>query len=240
MPIFNVNPRHILPAVGVAAAMLFGAAPEAQANTTNIKCPVQKIKREVSTSLPGGWWNTPIVSSLQDTKIVTIGGKKALQCRYGAAGNIQRYAPKGRICKAQTGGFRCSTLLVGSIFNPAVKPKTHKTGPISLPQTYQVDFDTGLVRSSGADLWFQAVNSSTLLLTPRNGAKIALGNLKNRGFSGCSRASFSTSRVRLSDVPINSYVCVKTNEGRVSQFRLNGVQGGATTTLKMGYTTWKK
>jgi hypothetical protein len=34
---------------------------------------------------------------------------------------------------------------------------------------------------------------------------------------------------------VGSYVCVKTNQGRISQFRLNGYSG---TTMNLGYTTW--
>lgn len=230
---------YMLPAIGLAAAMFLGSASQAQASTQSISCPVQKIKREVTTSLPGGWWNTPIIASLKDTRVVSIGGKKALQCRYGAAGNIQRYVPSGKICTAKSGGFKCTALYTGTVSSVPVKPQTHKTGPLNLKKTYMADFDKGMVTQNGADIWFQAVNASTLLLTPRNGAKMAIGNLKNRGYAGCSKASYSSSRVLLSDVPINSYVCVKTNEGRISQFRLNSIQGGATTTLKLGFTTWK-
>ena len=41
--------------------------------------------------------------------------------------------------------------------------------------------------------------------------------------------------VPLADIPPGTYVCVKTNQGRISQFRVNGFMG---TTMKLGYTTW--
>lgn len=234
------NIRPMLPAIAVAAGLFFGAAPEAKANSQQISCPVSKVKREITTSLPSGWWNTPLIISLKETKVISIGGKKALQCRYGAAGNIQRYAPTGQICTAKTGGFKCSPILIGTV-TPTFPfaPQTHKTGQLIIKQTYSADFDNGLVTSSGADIWFQAVNSSTFLITPRNGAKMAIGDRSNRGYAGCRNASYSSSRVRLSDIPVDSYVCVKTSQGRISQFRMNQKIGGIQRKLKIGYTTWK-
>ena len=64
---------------------------------------------------------------------------------------------------------------------------------------------------------------------------IALGDGSNRGFDGCSDESFSTDRVSLDDMPPGTYVCMTTDEGRISQFRVNGFMG---TTIKLGYTTW--
>ena len=42
-------------------------------------------------------------------------------------------------------------------------------------------------------------------------------------------------RVPLADIPPGTYVCAKTDQGRISQFRINGFAG---TTMKLGYTTW--
>jgi hypothetical protein len=49
----------------------------------------------------------------------------------------------------------------------------------------------------------------------------------------------SANRVSLRDIPVGSYVCVKTNEGRISQFRVNGISSGSPKTLSLGYTTWQ-
>ena len=66
-------------------------------------------------------------------------------------------------------------------------------------------------------------------------ATIAVGDGSNRGYEGCSAESFSGDDVPLADIPVGTYVCVKTNQGRISQFRVNGFMG---TTMKLGYTTW--
>ena len=89
----------------LAGAMTMMASGAAVAET--ISCPHDQIRREVTTNLPDGWWNTPIVNSLQDTQVTEIGGKTALQCIYGSAGRIQRNAPDGASCTATNTGFSC-------------------------------------------------------------------------------------------------------------------------------------
>ena len=40
-------------------------------------------------------------------------------------------------------------------------------------------------------------------------------------------------------VAVGTYVCVKTNQGRISEFRMNHISGGSPKKLKIGYTTWQ-
>ena len=51
---------------GAAAALITLAAP-AVASAAEINCPASQVRREITTPLPGGWWNTPIVNSLTNT-----------------------------------------------------------------------------------------------------------------------------------------------------------------------------
>jgi uncharacterized protein YraI len=118
---------------------------------------------------------------------------------------------------------------------PPPAPVTHSTGPIALPQTFLANLDNGAVANAGADIWYEAVTAFEKYITPRNGAQLAVGDGSNRGFAGCSVASFSGDSVALEDVPPGTYVCAKTNQGRISQFRVNGFAG---TTMQLGYTTW--
>ncbi|MCF4097736.1 SH3 domain-containing protein [Maritalea mediterranea] len=115
-------------------------------------------------------------------------------------------------------------------------PVTHSTGPINLKSSFMANLDNGNVGSAGADIWYHAVNPVEKYIEPRNGAKLALGDRSNRGYNGCKTESFSSTPISIWEMPVGSYVCVKTNEGRISQFRLNGYAG---TTMKLGYTTWQ-
>ena len=114
-------------------------------------------------------------------------------------------------------------------------PVTFSTGPIDLQQTFTANLDNGNVGGAGVDIWYQAVTAVEKYITPRNGATIAVGDGSNRGYEGCAAESFSGDNVPLADIPVGTYVCVKTNQGRISQFRVNGFMG---TTMKLGYTTW--
>jgi len=114
-------------------------------------------------------------------------------------------------------------------------PVTHSTGTIDLHQTFTANLDNGSVGGAGVDIWYHAVTQTEKYIAPRNGAQLALGDGSNRGYAGCRIASYSGTEIPLASIPVGTYVCVKTSEGRTSQFRLNGFAG---TTMKLGYTTW--
>ncbi len=226
----------------ILATATLVSAPEAKANTGSqmINCPLTKARRTITDELPESWWTTPLIANLTEAKVTKIAGKTVLQCIYGAAGRIQRYAPDGTTCYARRNRYficRKKDGGDGEISNPG----TYSTGPINIRQTYLADLDSGKEQSSGADIWFEAETKDLLYVVPRNNARLGVGDRSNRGYAGCSRARYNTSRVSLKDIPVGSYVCVRTSEGRVSQFRVNAVTGGSgPKTLRIGYTTWRK
>ncbi len=231
---------------GLAAAFAFFLITAVPAAAESINCPLSQARRTVTNDLPDGWWTTPMVNNLSETRVQDIGGEPALVCVYGPSGSIQRNAPENHTCTARTGGFECTprVRLVPGIIprpmpTPTPTPVTHSTGPLSVPQTYTFDLDAGGVGGAGADIWFHAVTNTELYLEPRGGAQMAVGDRSNRGLAGCSAESFSATRVPLADVPVGSYVCVRTNEGRISQFRMNAISSGSPKTLSIGYTTWR-
>jgi hypothetical protein len=196
-----------------------------------ITCPLDQARRMITDDLPDGWWTTPIVNRLSETKISKIGGRPALLCIYGSSGSVQYYAPKGHTCKAMSRGFRCMAV--------AARPDIFSTGKIDIRQTFTFDLDRGRVGVDNADVWFQAETRDLLYLVPRKGATMSVGDRSNRGYAGCSTARYSSNRVSLRDIPVGSYICARTNEGRISQFRINKVSHGTPKTLSIGYTTWK-
>lgn len=116
-----------------------------------------------------------------------------------------------------------------------VPPTTHSTGPIDLQQTWDMNLDNGATGDAGGDVWYRAVTATEKYLQPINGGRLSLVDGSQRGFNGCKTAAFSTARLALVDLPVGTYVCAKTNEGRISEFRINGFVG---TTMRIGYTTW--
>lgn len=117
--------------------------------------------------------------------------------------------------------------------------RTHRAMNFNLRQTYQVDLDNGQDSGTTADLWFQAETATALFLVPRNGATMWVGNRSWRGYPGCSTGSaYSTERVALSNLPVGSFVCIRTNQGRYSQLRVDNLSTNSPRTLGITYTTW--
>lgn len=244
----------------ILGGVLLIASMGAATAETRIDCPLKQAKRKIVGDFGKTWWTTPVVDSLSQTKVMNIGGKPALMCIYGNAGSIQRNAPAGASCRAVTGGFVCS----GGAASPVtqsqqqapsvqVQPQqpqqpqqqqqaaasTFSTGKMSVRQTYTFDIDRGVVgQGAAADVWFEAKTAKDLFLTPRNGARMSVSGKRNRGFAGCSKARYSAGNLPLAKLPVGTYICVRTNEGRVGEFRINGITGGSPKTLTLGYTTW--
>lgn len=75
-----------------------------------------------------------------------------------------------------------------------------------------------------------------LYLTPQNGAAIAVGS--KRDFFGCSAAGYSSERVPFAAVPVSTFICARTAEGRVASFRIDAVWG-VPRTLSINFATWE-
>lgn len=168
-----------------------------------------------------------------------FGNAKVRLCRNANLGGLCSTLVNDRAALGGAINDRASSLRVftGGIVPPAppAAPVTHSSGSINLKQTFSANLDNGATTGNGRDIWYEAENPVAKFITPRNGAKLALGDRSNRGFAGCSTESFSGNRISIWQLPVGSYVCVKTNKGRISQFRLNGYTG---TTMNLGYTTW--
>ncbi len=210
-----------------ALSMAPGAALAGPA--VHVACPVSQVTRQITTPLSNGWWQTTDINGLQSTAIQVIGGQKTLVCLYGYAGQIMHLPPAGLECTPVAGGFDC--------VSPA--PAVASAGTVNIPQTYIVDLDSGALIASGpGDIWFEAATPTLFFLTPVNGAKMNVGGPTARGYAGCAGAAYGGGKVNMASVPPGTHVCVRTNSGHVSEFRVNNVWGAPTRTLNISYTTW--
>ncbi len=101
-----------------------------------------------------------------------------------------------------------------------------------------LDLEDGTLDSAGTDIWYRERSGSTpARMVPIRGALIALGDGTKRGYGGCNAATYSADPVPLWQMPVSTYVCVRTNRDQISQFRVNGVAGDRIT---LSFTTWKE
>lgn len=114
-------------------------------------------------------------------------------------------------------------------------PVTFSTGTVEVPQTWRLNLEDGAIGGGGSDLWFAAETMTERYIQPVGAARVALGDGSNRGRDGCRDAAFTTDRIPVSAALVGRYICVRTDEGRTAQIRVNGLDG---TILRLGYTTW--
>lgn len=120
---------------------------------------------------------------------------------------------------------------------PPPAPVVLSEGTFQLSPQQNVNLDNGVVGPAGADLSY-AVAGFTRQLVPVNGAQISFTNGAQRGFAGCSGASFNNGPVLQASLSIGSFVCVRTSEGRISEFRVDAI-GNILGILTVRYTTWQ-
>jgi hypothetical protein len=212
---------------------------------TDIDCPLTQVRREITTQLPEGWWNTPSVDQLSGTEVQTIGGRRTLVCKYGQSGQIMRLEPRRRDCVARRGGFDCRRERgrPGGDWpgngNPGPFPPNGpgggSRGSLELRQTYQADLDNGRIGGNGADIWFHALSPVEMYLEPINGARAApIG-----GGGDCRGANLRAERISLSSLNNGATVCYRTGEGRMGQFTVTGwSNNNGMRALRFDYQTW--
>lgn len=116
------------------------------------------------------------------------------------------------------------------------QPVVHSSGSFQFSPQQQVNLDNGNIGPNGADLAYQVVGFNRQI-TPVNGAMISFTNGAQRGFAGCSAAAYNTNAVPQASIGVGQYVCVRTGEGHVSEFRVNSI-GQILGLLQISYTTW--
>lgn len=131
---------------------------------------------------------------------------------------------------------RASSIKIFETPAAPVVPSVRSQGPIALQQTFRVNLDNGNIGNAGADVWFQAVNAVQKYLTPVNGAQLALGDGSNRNYLQCQAETFSSDRLSLGLINPGSFICVKTNQGRISRIRIDSY---APATINMRHRTWQ-
>ncbi len=120
---------------------------------------------------------------------------------------------------------------------PPPPPVIFASGSFELVPSFQVNLDTGVIGIPGADLFYQSVGFTSVQLTPVNGAQISFAGGAQRNQAGCAAAAYSPAPVPFASLAVGFYLCVRTNEGRFSEIRINNI-GLILRILSVSFTTW--
>jgi len=116
---------------------------------------------------------------------------------------------------------------------------TYRTGPLSVPQTWQADLDGGSINSGTKDFWFNALTERRRFLEPMNGAEFRILPNGAPSYERCSTMSLGSGRIRVHRLTVGTYVCYRTSEGRYGVLRINADIGASPGTMEIGFTTWE-
>ncbi len=116
-------------------------------------------------------------------------------------------------------------------------PTVISAAQVNLPLNWSVNLDTGRADSGsfpGADISQQGAGAGRVIFV-QNGAQLSVGGTSQRGYGGCSDATYSGAPVQVGSI-LNKTICVKTDQGNISEFWFIGQTG---TTLGVKYVTWR-
>ncbi|GAB5494136.1 MAG: hypothetical protein Phog2KO_43510 [Phototrophicaceae bacterium] len=95
------------------------------------------------------------------------------------------------------------------------------SGTVDVQQTFSLNLDNG-TSSGGVDLFYQAENSTSKFLAPRNGAVFSMQGFAQPGIATCQSASYTNGqRFSFNDITAGRYFCYRTSEGDHGYFRVN-------------------
>lgn len=228
--------RSILGGAAVLFALFVSAAPAA---AESVNCPVASVRRGVTTALPRGWFSTPVESRLTEARIDMIGFQAHMTCVYGEAARVMREVPSGQTCTPRSGGFECSA---GGGPAPAPASETHGAGTFSVRGTWHFDLDAGAESArAGAEFWYEVIRDNETYLTPRNGTRYAVrSSASEPGYAGCTAATYSEARLRIESLAARAWICVRTSDGRLGQFRIDSIDRfSSPRRMTITHTTWR-
>jgi hypothetical protein len=192
-----------------------------------------KIKTEVASRFPDGWESTPVERRLQSVNVVRIDGRgQVLQCNYGAGIVVSSKAPANKICKVEDDtGFKCEDAVSN-------RPETFHTAGVTLSPRDVVNMDGTGNGPWDADIWLQGNTQHDAMLSSFGDALMARPG-RSQQYIGCRNARFASRAIKLEDMNVGDYVCVKTSEERIAEYRINELRIGRDISVSIGYTTWK-
>lgn len=133
------------------------------------------------------------------------------------------------------GGFYVQ-ISVGPTATPT--PKVHTAKKITVNAGSNFDLDEGDPGASDGtkDAWYHKVSEAEQYIEPQNGAQFKKWGNSPPTFNDCKGAALSGSAISFADIPVGTYVCYKTNQGRYGRVQIEDM---TTTTIRLDFRTWE-
>lgn len=121
---------------------------------------------------------------------------------------------------------------------PTPVPQVHKADTITVNSSFHFDLDEGdpAAPAGTKDAWYRGVSAVEQYLTPENGALFKKWGSSVPTFEDCKNAVLSGAEISLADLPVGTWVCYRTNQGRYGRFE---TEGKTTTTWTIDFRTWE-
>jgi hypothetical protein len=205
----------------------------AVAETQFIQCPSGKIKTEATSGVADGWQSKPVERRLQSVNVIQANGRgQVLQCNYGAGFIISRAASADKVCDVEDRtGFKCRAVVSN-------RAETFHTAGVTLSPRDVVNMDGTGNGPWDSDIWFQGNTQDSAMLSSFGEALMGRPG-PQQSYRGCRNARFAGTAIKLKDMNVGDYVCVRTSEGRIAEYRINELRIGRDIAVSIGYTTWK-
>jgi hypothetical protein len=81
---------------------------------------------------------------------------------------------------------------------------------------------------------------SRLYLRAVHGAELAIGTRTEAGMPGCMTATYAKGRLRVDCLPAGLHICVRTNQARYAELRIDEPVRGKAGYIVLSYTTWER
>jgi hypothetical protein len=127
-------------------------------------------------------------------------------------------------------------IVVGPTSTPA--PEVYEAEQMTVNSSFNFDLDEGDSTASDAtkDALYYKVSDAEQYIDPQNGAEFKKWGGSAPSYNDCNSASLSGNDISFADLPVGTWVCYETNEGRIGRFE---VEGKTTSTITIDFRTWE-
>ena len=165
------------------------------------------------------------------------------------SGNLFGIGPNGnlpfwvRIVVAANQTTPTSTATLSITSNPSETPTATVTPPgqvggeLSPVPGDRIDLDALTLNSGDEDLAYQADENGYHLLVPQSGALIGVYGNTEPALASCQSAAMSSAPIAVESLPVGTYLCYTTNQGRIGRALLKALNPDDFT-LTLDLLTW--